>query len=233
MGELAPFQHQAQLANAVTGFATCMAGIMPLLYCWLVRKHPPRWHFAYFCILLTGIPTVWLHAYEGNRIASATDTGSNIFLTWAIQVAIAGDFMRAATRRRFVIATTLAMLAAVGFLFYEAMFLPVKVKIIDLGPYGYFHIGQTLLIINGWVATGLFFINLRKIPKNARSLLLLTFVMFFGGMILASAGNARLTMRVFAWHAVWHLLGAFALITLWLFNDVRFAEQKESADEPR
>lgn len=224
MGELAPFQHPAQLANAVTGLATCMAGIMPMLYCWLVRPQPRRWHFAYFCMLLTGIPTVWLHAYEGNRIASATDTGSNIFLAWAIQVAIAGDFFRGRTRNVFVTATTVAMVAAVGFLFYEALYLPVKVKIIDLGPYGYFHIGQTLLIINGWLATGLFFANLRKIPQEARRLLLLVFVMFFVGMILASAGNVRLTNRVFAWHATWHLLGAFALLTLWVFNDVRFYE---------
>jgi len=64
---LFPFQHQAQLANAVTGFATCLAGIMPLLYCWLFRPQPRRWVLAYLCILVTGIPTVWLYAYEGTR----------------------------------------------------------------------------------------------------------------------------------------------------------------------
>ena len=231
MGELAPFQHPAQLANAVTGFATCMAGIMPMLYCWLVRPHPRRWHFAYFCILLTGIPTVWLHAYEGNRIASATDTGSNIFLTWAIHVAIAGDFFRGRTLRAFLTATTAAMILAIGFLYYEALYLPVKIKLIDLGAYGYFHIGQTMLIVNGWVATGLFFAHLRRIPARAGPLLLLVFVMFFTGMVLASAGNARITWRIFAWHSVWHLLGAFALITLWLFNDVRFYEPGRRREE--
>jgi hypothetical protein len=30
--------------------------------------------------------------------------------------------------------------------------------------------------------------------------------------------------RIFALHALWHLIGAFALITLWLFNHVRFQQ---------
>jgi len=55
---LFPFQHQAQLANAVTGLATCFGGIMPLLFCRLYRPQPRRWMLAYLCILITGIPTV-------------------------------------------------------------------------------------------------------------------------------------------------------------------------------
>lgn len=233
LSELAPFLHKAQLANAVTGFATCLAGIMPLLYTLLTRPQPRRWVFVYTCILLTGIPTVWLHAYEGDRIAGATDTGSNIFLVWAIQMGAAGDFLRGNLKRNFIILSTALNFSAIAFLFYEAIYLTTKVKAIDLGDFGWFNIGELALIISAWAATILFFLNWKKIPAAARPLLLVVFCMFFCGMILASAKNAQVSMRVFAWHAVWHLVGAFALITLWLFNHIRFNEPGTSAGQEK
>lgn len=229
MDELAPFLHKAQLANAVTGFATCFAGIMPMLYTLLTKPQPRRWFFVYLCILLTGIPTVWLHAYEGNRIAGATDTGSNIFLVWAIQMGVAGDFLRGNFKRNFIVTSTVLNFSAIAFLFYEAIYLTTKVKAIDLGEFGWFNIGELALIASSWAATIIFFVNWKRIPSAARPLLLLVFAMFFCGMLLASAKNAHVTMRVFAWHAFWHILGAFALITLWLFNHVRFNEAGDPA----
>lgn len=229
MDELAPFLHKAQLANAVTGFATCFAGIMPMLYTLLTKPQPPRWFFVYFCILLTGIPTVWLHAYEGNRIAGATDTGSNIFLVWAIHMGIAGDFMRGNAKRNFMVASTVLNFSAIAFLFYEAIFLTTKWKLIDFGEFGWFNVGEAALIASSLVSTILFFLNWSRIPRAARPLLLLVCGMFIAGLVLASAKNSHVIMRVFAWHATWHILGAFALITLWLFNHVRFNE----ADPPQ
>ena len=224
LGPFAPFLHKAQLANAVTGFATCFAGIMPLLYTLLTKPQPKRWIWVYVCILLTGIPTVWLHAYEGNRIASATDTGSNIFLVCAIQMGVAFDFLSGKLRRNLVAISTTLNFSAILFLYYEAIFLESKVKALSFGDFGYFNIGEVALIVSAWAVTIIFFVNIRKIPAPARPLLYLVFIMFFCGMILAGASSAHVTMRVFAWHAFWHLVGAFALITLWLFNHVRFNE---------
>jgi len=39
--------------------------------------------------------------------------------------------------------------------------------------------------------------------------------------------HGQVDLRIFAWHAVWHLAGAFGFITLWVFNHVRFNEQHE------
>ena len=39
--------------------------------------------------------------------------------------------------------------------------------------------------------------------------------------------HGQVDLRIFAWHAVWHLVGAFGFITLWVFNHVRFNEQQE------
>jgi hypothetical protein len=218
------FLHQAQLANTVTGLCTCMAGVMPMLYCFLVRQHPPRWFFVYFCILLTGIPTVWLHSDEGNRIASATDVGSNIFLTWSILMAVAGDFLHGSSRKRFRAVVTFIDFAAIAFLFYEAVYLDTKFKAINLGDFGQFYLGETILIMNSWFIAGLFFAFRAQLPKAARPVIVSVFAMFFVGMILASAANDIIWYRIFAWHAIWHIVGAFALVTLWVFNEVRITE---------
>lgn len=229
LNQLAPFLHKAQLANAVTGFATCFAGIMPMLYTLLTKPQPRHWFWVYFCILLTGIPTVWLHAYEGNRIAGATDTGSNIFLVWAIQMGVAGDFLRGKNQRIYMAVSTVLTFSAILFLYYEAIFLETKLKVLSFGDFGYFNIGEVALIVSAWAVTITFFLNIKKIPAAARPLLYLIFIMFFCGMILAGAKNSEVTMRVFAWHAFWHLVGAFALVTLWLFNHVRFNEAPPQA----
>jgi len=39
--------------------------------------------------------------------------------------------------------------------------------------------------------------------------------------------HGQVDLRIFAWHAVWHLVGAFGFITLWVFNHVRSNEQHE------
>ena len=225
MSPVFEYLHQAQLANTVTGFCTCMAGIMPMLYCLILKPQPPRWFFVYFCILLTGIPTVWLHSDEGNRLAGAFDVGSNIFLVWSILLAASGDFMKRANANRFRISITVIDFAAIAYIFYEAMYIEGwRFTPIRFGEHGQFHFGETVLIINSWLSAGIFFAYRKQIPPSARPLILTVFLMFFAGMLLASAANNQIWWRIFAWHSIWHIVGAFALITLWLFNHVRFTE---------
>lgn len=215
------YLHAAQLANTVTGLCTCMAGIMPMLYCLLLHKQPGRWFFVYFCILLTGIPTVWLHSAEANRLAAATDVSSNIFLTWSILMAVAADFLKPGTRRAFQGVVSFLDFSAIAWIFYEVT-LPEKMKALDFGTFGFFNVGEVILIMNAWLCAGMFFGNWRRIPRVARPAIAITFVMFFIGMLLASASNSQIWYRIFAWHATWRIVGAFALMTLWVFNHLRF-----------
>ncbi|MBX7257731.1 MAG: hypothetical protein K1Y02_15325 [Candidatus Hydrogenedentes bacterium] len=215
------YLHEAQIANIVTSYCTCLAGIMPMLFTVATRPQPARWFFVYFCTLLTGIPTVYLHANEGDRFASFLDVGSNIVLAWALQIAVAGDFMPRRRCRTFVLASTLINAAVVAWLLYE-VFAPTKIPIIRFGGFGQFYAGEVALIANAWVVVFVFGTNYRRIPHEARPLLLIVIVMFFIGMLLATAGNSTISFGIFPWHAVWHIVGAFGFITLWLFNYVRF-----------
>lgn len=218
------FLHAAQLANTVTGFATCMAGIVPMIYCLIIHPQPPRWFFVYFCIFLTGIPTVWLHSDEANRFAAAADVGSNVFLTWSILMAVSGDFLQERARNWFRGVVCALDFAAIAWIFYEVT-LPEKMKALDFGSFGFFHVGEVILILNAWLCAGMFFGHWKRIPKPARPAIVMTFVMFFFGMLLATAANNQIWYRIFAWHATWHILGAFALVTLWLFNHIRFTQE--------
>lgn len=226
-GAFAPFLHKAQLANAVTSFATCLGGIMPLLFTALAGKQPRRWVFVYACVLITGIPTVILHAYEGNRLASFFDVGTNILLAWALQLAVAGDFLTPNARRRLTWTSTCINAGVLLWLLHE-VFAVEKTPLIRFGSFGEFYAGEVALILNCLVGTGLFVAHHSRIPRQARGLFYLIVSMFLCGLFLATAGNSHVSSRIFAWHAVWHLIGAFGFVTLWLFNHVRFTDLREA-----
>jgi len=177
--------------------------------------------FAYLCVLITGVFTVWLHANEGDRLASFFDVGTNILLAWALQVAVSGDFLKGRARRVLIGVSSLLNLAVLCWLAYEIT-APQKVPLIRFGEFGQFYAGEVALIVNCWIVAGLFFGNLGKIPTAARPLLYLVFSIFFVGMLFATAGNSQISFGIFPWHAVWHILGMAGFVVIWVFNAVRF-----------
>ena len=218
------YQHDAQIANIVTSYCTCLGGILPIVLTVLTRRQPARWMFAYVCVLITGVFTVLLHANEGNRLASFFDVGTNILLAWALQVAVSGDFLRQRPRRVLIGVSSLVNLAVLLWLAYEVK-APQKVPLLRFGEFGQFYAGEVALIANCWVVAGLFFGNLGKIPARARPLLYLMFSIFFVGMLLATASNSQISFGIFPWHAVWHILGMVGFVTMWVFNAIRFDEK--------
>ena len=217
------YQHEAHLANIVTSYCTCLGGIMPLLYCVYTGVQPRRWVMVYFFVFLTGLPTVWLHAVEGNRVASFFDTGSNILLAWWLIVAASGDFLQPSSRKKLIGITLACNLLVWAWLIAE-IFAAKKIPLISFGAHGYFNVGEVALIANCWV-TVILFIRFRKQVSRASSPFLYTvIVMFFAGMLLATASNSHISLYILPWHAAWHILGAFGFITFWVFNHVRFSE---------
>ena len=218
------YQHDAQLANLVTSYCTCLGGILPIVLTILTKRQPARWMFAYVCVLITGVFTVWLHANEGNRLASFFDVGTNILLAWALQVAVSGDFLKGQARSILICISSLLNLAVLAWLAYEVK-APQKAPLIRFGEFGQFYTGEVALIVNCWVVAGLFFVNLGKIPSVARPLLYLVFSIFFVGMLLATASNSQISFGILPWHAVWHILGMVGFFAMWVFNAVRFDEK--------
>ncbi len=217
------YLHEAHLANIVTSYCTCLAGIMPMLYCAFTGVQPRRWILVYFFVFLTGVPTVWLHTVEGNRVASFFDVGSNILLAWWLIVAASGDFMEPSSRRKLVGITLVCNLLVWAWLVAE-IFAQEKRPVITFGAHGQFYMGEAALIANCWVSAILFMCHRRQVSNAARPFLYLVLIMFLIGMGLATAGNERISIYILPWHATWHILGAFGFITFWVFNHIRFSE---------
>jgi len=217
----------ADLANAVTAFATIFSGLIALALCALVAPQPRRWLWVYAGVVITGIPTVWYHGFGEMAIAGLADSGTNLLLAWLLQVAVLGDYYSRRTRVWVASASGLINLAAV--LWRAAVSLETaRTPVISFGAFGGFHLTEVVLILDVLLAVALFYIRRSRIPARARPLLTLVTAIFLVGMLLATASNRRVDLQIMAWHALWHVAGAFGFIALWAFNHVRFSNVTSS-----
>ena len=215
------------LANTMTGFATLFAGLMPLCFCYLVDRHPPRWMLVYWLIVITGIFTITLHGFgETNPVLGERwfwaflDTGSNIVVTWGIVLAVLEDFYSVPTQRWAKPLATILMVVGVAWHFIDRY--AGGGYLVGFGAWGGFRPGQSWLIGFAVAATALFYIKSSDVPAKARPLLLLVTVLFLVGLGLATAKNDKILFPFLSLHALWHIVSAFGFIALWAFNDVRF-----------
>ena len=95
------------LANAVSAYATVLAGAIGLAFCWLVGSQPMRWRLVYLGVFITGLPTIWMHGFGEPFAGRVADIGTNLLLGWALQVAVLGDYYSARTRRTIAGASAL------------------------------------------------------------------------------------------------------------------------------
>lgn len=221
------------LANTATAFATLFGGVFPVLFCWVIGRQPMRWVFVYWMIVVTGIFTITLHGFGqtnpvwGERwFWSFLDTGSNIVVTWAIALAVLGDYYQAKTRRWAVPLVTLLMIAGTLWHYYERMPSTGAFYVIPLGAWGGFCPGEFSLISFAWLNVFLMGAKWIRIPQKARPAMLLVVCVFFIGLISATAGDDEIVYPFIAVHAIWHVIGAFGFMSLWAFNHVRFSENQ-------
>ena len=213
----------ADLANAVTAFATILSGVLALLLTACTVKQPGRWVLVYIAIVITGIATVWFHGFGETYEAGLADGGTNLLLAWLLQVAVLWDFYPANTRRSI---TAISGIANLLVIIWRAVYGPgfTSLNIISFGAFGGFHPMEVMLILDCIAIVGLFYARLARIPSRARPLLYLFTAFFFVGALLASASNQRVDLHILAYHALWHVVGAFGFIALWAFNYSRFAD---------
>ena len=224
-----PLPHWA-MANAITSFATILAGVFTVALSLATGGQPRRWLHAYAWIFLTGIPTLGLHGFgepfgaPSHPYWSVADTGSNLILAWAILVAVLGDFHPPATARRVALATLAINLAAIAWMTYERCVLPERTHVIPLGEFGGFYAGEFVLILDSFLVAGLLYRARDRIVPAARPVLHIVLVSFLVGLGLATAANEQVGGPVLAYHALWHLVGAFGFMAFWVMNHIRFAD---------
>lgn len=213
----------ADLANAVTAFATILSGVLALLLTSLTGRQPWRWLAVYIGIVITGIATVWYHGYGETFEAGLADGGTNLLLAWLLQVAILWDYFP--QKVRWSVSCISGLLNAVV-IAWRAIYGPgfAHFYIISFGSFGGFHPMEIMLILNSLLVVGLLFASLRKVPVKARPLLYLLTAFFLVGALLASASNQRVDYHIYCYHALWHVIGAFGFVVLWAFNNARLGQ---------
>ena len=210
-----------ELTNAVTGFATLLSGVLTLLLSFLVAPQPWRWRAAYAAIVVTGIPTIWYHGFGETFPAKVWDVSTNYLVSWTIIAAALGDYYRPRTRWLVAGAMFAVNVAAIADMLATGA---PNTKLVSFGANGY-SIRQLTLIANSLLATLLLYGKFREIVPAARPLLHLQTAWFLGGAWLASANIHRVDGTVIAYHALWHVVGAFGFVVIWAFNHVRFRRQ--------
>lgn len=210
-----------ELTNAVTGFATLLSGVLTLLLTFLVAPQPWRWRAAYAAIVVTGIPTIWYHGFGETFPAKVWDVSTNYLVSWTMIAAALGDYYRPRTRWLVAGAMFAVNVAAIADMLATGA---PNTKLVSFGANGY-SIRQLTLIANSLLATLLLYGKFREIVPAARPLLHLQTAWFLGGAWLASANTHRVDGTVIAYHALWHVVGAFGFVVIWAFNHVRFRRQ--------
>ncbi len=208
----------ADLANTISAYATTLSGLVPLLLVLLVAPHPRRWVFVYLCVFITGLATVWNHGFGETFPARVADIGTNLLVTWALQIAIAGDYYSRAAQKRVALVSGIVN---AGFIAWMIAAGPERRLAIAFPGFGEFTYGEVLLIANVVFTFGLFYVRHAQIPIPARRVLYLITALFAVGAFLASASNSKVDYQVLAYHATWHIVGAYGLILIWVFNQLR------------
>ena len=101
---------------------------------------------------------------------------------------------------------------------------------INFGEYGYFSIGELLLIANSLMGTVYLYLNHKHYTKNVRPFLYFSTVLFLIGAGVANAGNHEILLEIIPMHALWHSIAGFGFILIWVFNEFRFKSQEKLKD---
>lgn len=208
----------ADVADAVTGFATLFAGITTVFFTLSLGRQPARWLAVYISVIITGIPTIWYHGTL-DFTARVFDIGTNLLVAWLVTRAALDDGYTPGLRNGLIIffgvvdVLVIAGLVATG---TQSGFSAFAVGV------GNYRLPQLALLVNSLAGVLLLFGRLRFAPKSARPLLYLTTGWFLLGAIFASQPNEKIDADFIVYHAIWHLLSAFGFLFLWAYNHARF-----------
>jgi hypothetical protein len=209
------------VANSITSFATIFAGIVTLTLGGL-HRHPRHWMIVYAAILLTGLPTLWYHgSNEQVFLARISDIGTNLLLAWWITWAALTDFYSKPARTRVASISAVIILA---YLVWYGLAGPVisRLTVLSFGEFGGFTLGELVLISNSILGTFLLGLRIKMAPVRSRPYYWITIAWFILGMLAATASNHQIDFGFMAWHALWHILGAFGFVMLWAYTDARY-----------
>jgi len=217
------------LASAVTSLAMLGAGGAVACLARLGSAQPAHWRRCWDAAALVGVTTLGLHGFgepaggASLRAWSFADTSANLALAFLVLLAAARDFAPEGARRALVLAFGAVSTLGVAHVGAEK-FLGGAAGGLELHALGALSGSQLALVADYAAVLALFWRGRERMPPRARRLLPLLGATAAVGLLLAMPDGERVDFGFVAYHAIWHLVGAFLVALLWLVQELRFAE---------
>lgn len=204
--------------NAVSSYALILSGLLALLLCWMLAPQPYHWQAVYAGLAVAGVIKAWYHG-TGETGASIFFAGmATLWMLWLIQWAVLKDFY--SERTGGLIASASALVIVLLGLVWVSLGAGYRSLFVWPGM----HIGQVVLALNVLLTFGLYYAAQSRIVLRARQVLYLVAALLGIGALFSIPDHREIGYSIVAYHAIWHLLVAFAFIALWASNHIRLHE---------
>ena len=243
-------EYCAQYAAVQTNWVYTVAAILAIIILLVKKNKKWQWYLFIVIYMVMSVTSVGMHTANYGEfepgvlttklVASYIDMSLTELVAWSGVCALAVEFYPQLERRKqrniFLACETAWMLLVIGVLTYEVFVIPDRPLYIGGGgapmdgKTGGLSLAELGCFITALPAIYLLVVNIRRITKTERNLLIVTFATFIVAFIITSIWGDN-EINTFALgnlhgHSLWHIITGVAIFELTMFADHRAMNEK-------
>ena len=243
-------EYCAQYAAVQTNWVYTVAAILAIIILLVKKNKKWQWYLFIVIYMVMSVTSVGMHTANYGEfepgvlttklVASYIDMSLTELVAWSGVCALAVEFYPQLERRKqrniFLACETSWMLLVIGVLTYEVFVIHDRPLYIGGGgapmdgKTGGLSLAELGCFITALPAIYLLVVNIRRITKTERNLLIVTFATFIVAFIITSIWGDN-EINTFALgnlhgHSLWHIITGVAIFELTMFADHRAMNEK-------
>lgn len=243
-------EYCAQYAAVQTNWVYTVAAILAIIILLVKKNKKWQWYLFIIIYMVMSVTSVGMHTANYGEfepgvlttklVASYIDMSLTELVAWSGVCALAVEFYPQIERRKqrniFLACETAWMLLVIGVLTYEVFVIHDRPLYIGGGgapmdgKTGGLSLAELGCFITALPAIYLLVVNIRRITKTERNLLIVTFATFIVAFIITSLWGDN-EINTFALgnlhgHSLWHIITGVAIFELAMFADHRAMNEK-------
>ena len=243
-------EYCAQYAAVQTNWVYTVAAILAIIILLVKKNKKWQWYLFIVIYMVMSVTSVGMHTANYGEfepgvlttklVASYIDMSLTELVAWSGVCALAVEFYPQLERRKqrniFLACETAWMLLVIGVLTYEVFVIHDRPLYIGGGgapmdgKTGGLSLAELGCFITALPAIYLLVVNIRRITKTERNLLIVTFATFIVAFIITSIWGDN-EINTFALgnlhgHSLWHIITGVAIFELTMFADHRAMNEK-------
>ncbi len=243
-------EYCAQYAAVQTNWVYTIAAILAIIILLVKKNKKWQWYLFIIIYMVMSVTSVGMHTANYGEfepgvlttklLASYIDMSLTELVAWSGVCALAVEFYPQLERRKqrniFLACETAWMLLVIGVLTYEVFVIHDRPLYIGGGgapmdgKTGGLSLAELGCFITALPAIYLLVVNIRRITKTERNLLIVTFATFIVAFIITSIWGDN-EINTFALgnlhgHSLWHIITGVAIFELTMFADHRAMNEK-------